>query len=99
MGTITARQLHENTKSVLNQLEQGETLLITRNGRTIGRLEPVAAAAGQSGWSAIMAENWRSKRSVKSLQAVFAPMDATGEKAAPDEDTIRAEVHAHRKGR
>jgi len=32
-------------QAVLNQLEQGESLLITRHGRTIGRMEPLAAAA------------------------------------------------------
>ena len=48
VSIITAKQLHQETKAVLNQLEQGESLLITRNGRTIGRIEPVAAAkAGQ----------------------------------------------------
>ena len=99
MGIITARQLHEDTKSVLNQLEKGETLLITRNGRTIGRLEPLAAAAGTPGWTDIIAKNWRAQGSVKSLQAALAQMDATGEKAAPDEETICAEVRAHRKGR
>src|ERR1700689_3107155 len=44
MSIITAKQLHQQTKAVLNQLEQGESLLITRNGRTIGRIEPLAAA-------------------------------------------------------
>jgi len=49
VSIITAKQLHQETKSVLNQLEQGQTLLITRNGRTIGRIEPLAAAE-QAGW-------------------------------------------------
>ena len=55
MGIITAKQLHQETKAVLNQLEQGESLLISRNDRTIGRLEPLAAAEPAS-WPDIMAE-------------------------------------------
>jgi antitoxin (DNA-binding transcriptional repressor) of toxin-antitoxin stability system len=62
---ITAKQLHQETRAVLNQLERGEFLLITRHGRTIGRMEPWAAAA-PAGWPDIMAEVWRAQKSVKS---------------------------------
>ncbi len=74
MIVITAKQLHRETKAVLNQLEQGESLLITRNGRTIGRIEPVAAAAGQPGWTEIMAEVWKAQRGVKSRERVANPV-------------------------
>jgi antitoxin (DNA-binding transcriptional repressor) of toxin-antitoxin stability system len=43
VSTITAKELHLKTKAVLNQLEEGETLLITRHGRPIGRIEPLTA--------------------------------------------------------
>ena len=74
MNIITAKQLHQETKAVLNQLEQGESLLITRNGRTIGRIEPLAAAAEQPGWNDIMAEVWRAQKSVKTRDRVLNPV-------------------------
>jgi prevent-host-death family protein len=39
MGTVTAKQLHLETKNILDQLDKGEPLIITRNGRPVGRLE------------------------------------------------------------
>ena len=73
MSTITAKQLHQETKAVLNQLEQGESLVITRNGRAIGRIEPMTAAA-QPGWSDIMGEVWRAQKSVKAADRVPNPV-------------------------
>ena len=73
VSIVTAKQLHQETKSVLNQLEQGESLLITRNGRTIGRIEPLAAAE-PAGWPDIMAEIWRAQKSVKSRDRVPNPV-------------------------
>ena len=73
MSIITAKQLHQETKAVLNQLEQGESLLITRNGRTIGRIDPLAATE-QAGWPDIMAEVWRAQKSVKSSERVPNPV-------------------------
>jgi antitoxin (DNA-binding transcriptional repressor) of toxin-antitoxin stability system len=73
MSIITAKQLHQETKAVLNQLEQGESLLITRNGRTIGRIDPLGAAA-QPAWTDIMAEVWRAQKSVKSRDRVPNPV-------------------------
>jgi len=73
VSTITAKQLHQETKAVLNQLEQGESLLITRNGRTIGRIEPLAAPE-QPGWNDIMAEVWRAQKSVKASDRVANPV-------------------------
>lgn len=64
MSIITAKQLHQQTRAVLNQLEEGESLLITRNGRTIGRLEPISAAPS-TGWPEIMAEVWEAQKDVK----------------------------------
>jgi len=73
VSIITAKQLHQETKAVLNQLEQGESLLITRNGRTIGRIEPLNAAE-PAGWSDIMAEVWRAQKNVKSRELVANPV-------------------------
>lgn len=73
MSIITAKQLHQQTKAVLNQLEQGESLLITRNGRTIGRLEPITVAASME-WPEVMAEVWEAQKSVKPENRVRNPV-------------------------
>lgn len=73
VSTITAKQLHQKTKSVLNQLEQGEAFVITRNGRTIGRIEPLSAPKSR-GWADIMGEVWRAQKSVKAADRVRNPV-------------------------
>lgn len=73
MSTITAKQLHQETKAVLNQLEQGESLVITRNGRAIGRIEPMTATE-QPGWNDIMGEVWQAQKSVKAADRVPNPV-------------------------
>jgi antitoxin (DNA-binding transcriptional repressor) of toxin-antitoxin stability system len=73
VSTITAKQLHQETKAVLNQLEQGESLVITRNGRTIGRIEPVATPR-KPGWRDIMSEVWRAQKRVKGADRVPNPV-------------------------
>jgi antitoxin (DNA-binding transcriptional repressor) of toxin-antitoxin stability system len=73
MGTITAKQLHQETKMVLNQLEKGETLVITRNGRTIGRIEPLTVPQSR-GWADIMGEVWQAQRTVKTADRVLNPV-------------------------
>lgn len=73
MGTITAKQLHLKTKAVLNQLEDGESLVITRNGRTIGKIEPMAATK-RPGWEDVMGEVWRAQKEVKSTDRARNPV-------------------------
>ncbi|GDY20403.1 hypothetical protein LBMAG56_17480 [Verrucomicrobiota bacterium] len=73
MSTITAKQLHQETKAVLNQLEPGESLVITRNGRASGRSE-LRAAAGQPGWDQILGEVWREQKKVKAARRVPNPV-------------------------
>ena len=73
MSTITAKQLHQETKAVLNQLEQGESLVITRNGRAIGRIEPLDVAAPPD-WEEIMGEVWREQKTVKAARRVPNPV-------------------------
>jgi antitoxin (DNA-binding transcriptional repressor) of toxin-antitoxin stability system len=73
VSTITAKQLHQETKTVLNQLERGETLVITRNGRTIGRIEPLSVPKSR-GWAEIMGEVWRAQKSVKTADRVANPV-------------------------
>ena len=73
MSIVTAKQLHQETRTVLNQVEQGESMLLTRNGRTIGRIEPLAAAE-PAGWPEIMAEVWSAQKRVKSGDRVPNPV-------------------------
>ncbi len=73
MSIVTAKQLYQETKAVLNQLEQGKSLLMTGYRRTIGRIEPLAAA-GPAGWPDIMAEVWRAQKGVKSRDRVPNPV-------------------------
>lgn len=73
VGTITAKQLHQETKAVLNQLEQGESLLVTRNGRTIARLEPLTIAE-QPPWDEVMREVWQAQKAVKVADRVRNPV-------------------------
>jgi len=73
VSTITAKRLHQETKAVLNQLERGESLVITRNGRAIGRIRPVKAAAAPR-WHDLMAEVWRAQKAVKAAERVPNPV-------------------------
>ena len=73
MNTVTAKQLHQETKAVLNQLEAGQSLVITRNGRAIGRIEPMTAAE-QPGWKDIMGEVWRAQKRVKAADRAPNPV-------------------------
>jgi Arc/MetJ-type ribon-helix-helix transcriptional regulator len=58
-----------------------------------GRFANISEALRNAAWKAFAEDP------AAELKAVFAQMDATGEKDAPDEDIICAEVRAHRKGR
>ena len=73
VSTITAKQLHQETKAVLNQLEQGESLVITRNGRAIGRMEPMTTAE-QPSWQDIMGEVWRAQMGIQAAGRVPNPV-------------------------
>jgi antitoxin (DNA-binding transcriptional repressor) of toxin-antitoxin stability system len=73
VGTITAKQLHQETKAVLNQLERGESLVVTRNGRTIARIEPLTTAE-QPPWDDVMGEVWQAQKDVKTADRVPNPV-------------------------
>ena len=75
MSTVSAKRLHQETKAVLNQLEQGESLLITRNGRPIGRIEPMVGGTVPD-WEEVMADVWQAQKRVKSAERVSNPVIA-----------------------
>ncbi len=73
MQTITAKQLHQETKSVLDQLERGDPVLVTRNGRAIARLEPVAGER-KSAWEDVMTDIWSAQKQITPAKRVENPV-------------------------
>lgn len=73
VSTITAKQLHQETKAVLNQLERGEVVVVTRRGRAIARLEPLVTAE-PGNWEDVMREVWRAQTLVKSADRLQNPV-------------------------
>lgn len=43
MGTITQRQLRNDSAAILRQVQAGQQLIVTRNGTPVAELRPVAA--------------------------------------------------------
>jgi antitoxin (DNA-binding transcriptional repressor) of toxin-antitoxin stability system len=62
MTSVNAKELHLNTGAVLDRLEKGETILITRNGRVIARAEPAEVRVAE--WADIMADIWKAGRKI-----------------------------------
>ena len=73
MGTVTAKQLHQETKSILDQVELGESITITRNGREVGRLEPLSRGKS-SNWDDVMAEVWQALETIKPADRAANPV-------------------------
>jgi prevent-host-death family protein len=42
MAQVASRELRNRTRSVLERVEQGETVVITVDGRPVAQLEPIA---------------------------------------------------------
>jgi prevent-host-death family protein len=64
MRSVSAKELHNETSKVLSEVEQGQSLVITRNGRIIARLGP-AEEAEKPRWGDIMAEVWEAQKRVQ----------------------------------
>ena len=73
MSTITAKELHQQTKSVLNRLNEGEAFVITRHGRTIGRIEPVRQSK-EASWDDIMKEVRELRKKIKPSERTANPV-------------------------
>jgi len=56
MATLNARQLHNETSAVLDDVAKGKSFLIERHGQIVGELRPVAADS--NAWDEIMADVW-----------------------------------------
>ncbi len=61
MTVLNARQLHNETSAVLDEVSKGKTFQIVRNGKLIGTLQPADQPAG-SEWDEIMAEVWAAQK-------------------------------------
>jgi antitoxin (DNA-binding transcriptional repressor) of toxin-antitoxin stability system len=73
MTTVTAKQLHQETKSILDPLGRGEPMVITRNGRPVARLEPMSSTQPLP-WEEVMAEVWQAQAQIKPADRVPNPV-------------------------
>jgi antitoxin (DNA-binding transcriptional repressor) of toxin-antitoxin stability system len=73
MSTVTAKQLHLETKRILDQLAEGKPLIITRNGQPVGRLEPLPRK-GQPSWDDVMQEVWQVQNRIRPSKRVENPV-------------------------
>lgn len=50
MERVSIRELQQNIKRVLERVEQGETVEVTRRRRTVARLSPIRQPRKAAGW-------------------------------------------------
>jgi antitoxin (DNA-binding transcriptional repressor) of toxin-antitoxin stability system len=72
MTAINAKELHHNTGGVLDRIEKGETVLITRNGKVIARAEPADASGAE--WDDVMSEVWKAARKIPAARRSANPV-------------------------
>jgi prevent-host-death family protein len=70
---ITAQQLHRETRRVLDIVEGGVPVIITKLGRTIARLKPIAESQSLQ-WDDMMADVWKAQRQVRARDVVKNPV-------------------------
>jgi len=61
MIVLNARQLHNETSAVLDEVSKGKAFQIVRNGKLIGTLQPADEPAADE-WDEIMAEVWSAQK-------------------------------------
>jgi antitoxin (DNA-binding transcriptional repressor) of toxin-antitoxin stability system len=61
MTVLNARQLHNETSAILDELSRGKSFQIIRNGKLVGTLQP-ATDATPSEWGEIMSEVWAAQK-------------------------------------
>ena len=64
MALLNARQLHNETSAVLDEVAKGKSFDIARNGKVIGKIQP-AKDAEPDGWDEIMAEVWAGQKKAR----------------------------------
>jgi prevent-host-death family protein len=50
MKTVSVRELQQNIKHVIDQVEHGQVVEVTRRRRVVARLTPVRASAKRVAW-------------------------------------------------
>jgi len=63
MLLLTARQLHNQTSAILDEVAKGKSFHISRRGKIIGALQPVQTGA-RAEWSEIMEQVWAAQAKV-----------------------------------
>ena len=61
MSRLNARQLHNETSAVLDEVAKGKSFEIARNGKIIGMIQPIRDHQPE-GWDEIMAEAWAAQK-------------------------------------
>ena len=61
MSVLNARQLHNETSAILDEVSKGKTFQIVRNGKLVGTLQPAEEAA-VGDWEEIMSEVWAAQK-------------------------------------
>jgi len=64
MSNITAKQLHNQTKAILDEVERGASFGVTRNGQVVGSIQPVGEKQS-AGWDEIMESVWAAQKKCK----------------------------------
>ncbi len=61
MPLLIARQLHNETSAVLDEVAKGKTFDIARNGKIIGTIQPTPDNQARE-WDEIMSEVWAAQK-------------------------------------
>jgi len=64
MSVLNARQLHNETSAILDEVSKGKSFQIVRNGKLVGTLQP-AAEATTTDWDEIMQEVWAAHKEAR----------------------------------
>lgn len=64
MAEVNARQLHNETSAILDEVARGKTFDIIRHGKLVGTLRPAKKAALPE-WDEIMSEVWEAQKEAR----------------------------------
>ena len=64
MALLNARQLHNETSAVLDEVAKGKSFEVARNGKVIEKLQP-AKEAEPAQWDEVMSEVWEAQKKAK----------------------------------
>ena len=64
MAVVNARELHNSTSAVLNEVSKGKSFEVERRGKVIAIIRP-AKSAKPDKWEEIMAPVWEAQKKAK----------------------------------